>query len=363
MTDNNLDIPRRKLLGAMGTIGGAAALGGASTMAFFSDDEEFANNRLVAGSLDLKLAWREHYFGAGAEASFESGAFQSAGAFLSGLESSVEEYPGDADAGVSFETLSADCAQSDLYADTPEDLDPTSTSSHRPLNDDTYDSVAQRPRPLVSIQDAKPGDFGFTRFRLLLCDNPGYLWATGGIQSTAENGTTEPEEKDQQQGAGGQFGPGELAEEIKVQVFQTPDQASVDGLLGQVSAASGPQLVESFFETFQLRDQDNPPSLADLSTALSQGNGLPLDGDPVDGQVGSFVGSDVFFYDLQSPGGLAQGERDCFDTSGGAGNLGLVWGLPVDHANEIQTDSVSVDVGFYAEQCRHNDGSGMGNSS
>ncbi|MFQ3293263.1 MAG: putative ribosomally synthesized peptide with SipW-like signal peptide [Halobacteriales archaeon] len=39
--------------------------------------------------------------------------------------------------------------------------------------------------------------------------------------------------------------------------------------------------------------------------------------------------------------------------------LGLAWWLPVDHANEIQTDSVTFDLGFYTEQARHNDGSGQ----
>jgi hypothetical protein len=40
-------------------------------------------------------------------------------------------------------------------------------------------------------------------------------------------------------------------------------------------------------------------------------------------------------------------------------HIGFAWYLPVDHANEIQTDSVSFDLGFYTEQCRHNDGSGQ----
>ena len=61
MNDDTLGVSRRKLLGAMGTIGGAAALGGASTMAFFSDEEEFSDNRLVAGELDLKVDWQEYY--------------------------------------------------------------------------------------------------------------------------------------------------------------------------------------------------------------------------------------------------------------------------------------------------------------
>jgi predicted ribosomally synthesized peptide with SipW-like signal peptide len=51
-------------------------------------------------------------------------------------------------------------------------------------------------------------------------------------------------------------------------------------------------------------------------------------------------------------------ERECFINSTTQW-IALEWWLPVDHANEIQTDSVAFDIGFYTEQCRHNDGSGM----
>jgi predicted ribosomally synthesized peptide with SipW-like signal peptide len=52
------------------------------------------------------------------------------------------------------------------------------------------------------------------------------------------------------------------------------------------------------------------------------------------------------------------GERDCF-TASNTYNFGIAWWLPVDHGNEVQSDSVSFDLGFYTEQCRHNDGSGQ----
>mgnify|MGYP006273771493 CR=1 FL=1 len=39
--------------------------------------------------------------------------------------------------------------------------------------------------------------------------------------------------------------------------------------------------------------------------------------------------------------------------------VGFEWWLPIDHGNEVQTDSLAFDLGFYTEQCRHNDGSGM----
>jgi hypothetical protein len=34
--------------------------------------------------------------------------------------------------------------------------------------------------------------------------------------------------------------------------------------------------------------------------------------------------------------------------------VSVVWWLPIDHGNEVQSDSVTFDLGFYTEQCRHN---------
>jgi predicted ribosomally synthesized peptide with SipW-like signal peptide len=56
-----LDLSRRKLLGSVATIGAAGAIGGAGSMAFFSDEEEFANNQLTAGELDMKVAYDGYY--------------------------------------------------------------------------------------------------------------------------------------------------------------------------------------------------------------------------------------------------------------------------------------------------------------
>jgi len=35
--------------------------------------------------------------------------------------------------------------------------------------------------------------------------------------------------------------------------------------------------------------------------------------------------------------------------------IGFEWCLPAEVGNEVQTDSVAFDLGFYAEQSRHND--------
>jgi hypothetical protein len=62
--------------------------------------------------------------------------------------------------------------------------------------------------------------------------------------------------------------------------------------------------------------------------------------------------------DIPAEEGGGTGDQGCFDNST-THYIGFEWWLPIDHANEIQTDTVSFDLGFYTEQCRHNDGSGM----
>jgi plastocyanin len=49
------------------------------------------------------------------------------------------------------------------------------------------------------------------------------------------------------------------------------------------------------------------------------------------------------------------GEQGCFegDTQH---SLAFAWWVPVDHGNEIQSDSATFDLQLYTEQCRHNDG-------
>jgi hypothetical protein len=48
-------------------------------------------------------------------------------------------------------------------------------------------------------------------------------------------------------------------------------------------------------------------------------------------------------------------DRECFQ-AGVSYYIGFGWWLPEDVGNEVQGDSVSFDLGFYTEQCRHNDG-------
>jgi predicted ribosomally synthesized peptide with SipW-like signal peptide len=77
---------------------------------------------------------------------------------------------------------------------------------------------------------------------------------------------------------------------------------------------------------------------------------------------GTLGGDDVLDTYYRNP---SVGETDVgpFPTSCFRGetefSAAFAWWVPVDHGNEIQSDSVEFDLGFYTEQCRHNDGSGM----
>jgi len=97
-------------------------------------------------------------------------------------------------------------------------------------------------------------------------------------------------------------------------------------------------------------------TLAELASELGTDNGIPLD-----------FGRDSPFNEVgYPPNGGSDPEnsdaRECYPPDS-TECIGLSWWLPVDHANEIQSDTVTFDLGFYTEQCRHNDGGGMNNDA
>jgi predicted ribosomally synthesized peptide with SipW-like signal peptide len=117
---------------------------------------------------------------------------------------------------------------------------------------------------------------------------------------------------------------------------QTDISSVFTGIGGQISTGE-----EVFFQG-SLRE-----ALAALEpdTAADRNQGVALEGDiPA------------------TDGGGAAGSRDCFSGGGTVHSVGFAWWLPVDHANEVQSDEVTFDLGFYTEQCRHNDGAGMNNA-
>ena len=268
MTDDTSGLSRRKLLGSVATIGGAAALGGAGSVAFFSDREEFANNRLVAGSLDLKVDWAEYYSDWSED---EATAVDDGEIIMAEQDTTlqVDEYPSDytglptpnnaliaipsVDVGDFFDAAATEAypdANDDGMvdsvdelealgydvcihgADTPEDLDPTvEPESLDPTVDDSFktegtglrtnneDTVTEdgEPEPLIALDDVKPGDFGEVTISLHLCDNPGYIALTGEERYDLDNTQTEPEMKDPDEIDG--LASGELGDTVRAAIW------------------------------------------------------------------------------------------------------------------------------------------------
>jgi len=580
-----MELSRRKVLAGLGTIGVASAGVGLGTSAYFSDVETFTNNRLVAGSLDLTLDWEEHYSdwsddeaeglqypvlmddpGEDAETTYvgfpdpENPMVYIAQEDIQTFQdnTALEAYPDGNNDGIQDPVVYQEGDESQYvpcedFAQMPEDLDPSADGSLRTLNQDTYDNEAEEYKPLVSLEDVKPGDFGELTLSYHLCDNPGYVWLTGGLVEASENGVTEPEMKDPDEDypegdtvelldavqtmlwydedgdnvyePGGVSGAADIilvlddsgsmsggglsaAQDAAIQLIDTVGGNAQFGVVGFDSQArmdqpltmnkqdardavnaltangrtnieeaidiaheelDGHDVATTYdasgnhrddaqpiivlltdgapnegYESQTLpepgHDDDNEPgdpfwseydeanpadnaeylkqevhdvtmytvgfggisagstsadlleymatddassfigaqdelfeifsqiaqeiageeaffrgSLRELLDTLGMGsNGIPLDGNRTTA-FDEVPGDDI---DAEAPSDPASDARECFVNST-TNALGLAWWLPVDHANEIQTDSVTFDLGFYTEQCRHNDGAGM----
>lgn len=309
-------------MASTGAIGLASAGAGIGTSAFFSDQELFENNQLVAGELDMKIGWSDHYSDwMGEETSF---AKMPGG----GEETTVRLPPGSGQPDAEPIELIVEDGQRFLGATREERKNGGLYPLRREFEDLCGTDADIPDRPLIDLDDIKPGDFGFGLFRFQLCTNPGKLWLTGGLEAADENDITEPEMDDPDKyGDEGSTNPAlvELLDEIRVAfgVGTTDDLAAADldtNLFPKRETENGaPQLATQY-------------SLREFLTLAEKG--IPLDGD-IDAEEGGSTGRDCF-----------SGETEHY--------VSVVWWLPIDHGNQVQTDSVTFDLGFYTEQCRHN---------
>jgi hypothetical protein len=194
------------------------------TTALFSDEESFKNNSIVAGELDLKIDWEEHYsfpqlygdeFGDPTDgldvtrSDPEDDSYvglpdpddpvvwvaeDNLAAYMS--NTAIEAFPDPNDDGEQeVETDSFSYAPCENGADLPDDLDVGGLRTNNAHTDPEDDGGSP---PLIQLQDVKPGDFGEFTFSFHLCDNPGYVWLQAA--NFEESGGSNPEPEVQAEG-------------------------------------------------------------------------------------------------------------------------------------------------------------------
>ena len=305
MGDNTIELSRRKLLAGIGAVGATGAGAGLGTSALFSDEEQFGNNRVVAGELDMRVAWESYY----SNQASSSVPFQREGGSLS--DPTRAALPANATDATSISVVNESRARTflkDIQVDSfPSGYDPSNPPDN-PCPNGLGD--ADNSPPAIDLTDVKPGDFGSVAFDFALCDNPGFVWLRGQLTAAEENGRTEPESA----AAAETDGVVELLDAVQAAIW-VDDGDAIQGSASLV--ASG--------------------TLRQVLNALTAGEGLGLPGDASAGQFGG------------------QG-RNCFSTNT-AHSVVLAWRVPVAVGNEIQSDRVTFDVGLYTEQCRNNSAS------
>jgi|GEM_PF-347611 len=183
--------------------------------------------------------------------------------------------------------------------------------------------TADGPAVTSELTDIKPGDNGVLAFCPRIETNPAYLWLCGELTANDENGINEPESE-----VDSTPETGELAQNIVLDVDYCD--------LGDVGEAFDPGDVTKVADVWE-------GTLAEFLTAIE--TGVPLDGDANSGDG--------------ETGFLAPGDQACYvGSDAGSTNhcLCIAWEVPTDVGNEIQSDSLTFDLEFHAEQCRHNDG-------
>ncbi len=151
MTDEPNSISRRNVLAGLGTIGVGGALVGAGTSAFFSDSEHFDGNELVAGELNLVVDWENRY---------DSG---------DGLEP-IDAFPDAQYKDDHDGSLDEEFFAEEVCGEILEEIRETDP------RDSKFRTPDYRSKPVLGIEDVKPGDCGSLRLSYHLCGNDGWVW-------------------------------------------------------------------------------------------------------------------------------------------------------------------------------------------
>jgi predicted ribosomally synthesized peptide with SipW-like signal peptide len=327
-------VSRRKVLAGLGGIGLASAGAGLGTSAYFNDTESFENNSITAGTLDLKVDWEEHYYdgSSGSElVSFSDPGEGSVGfpdpdnpqvwlaekdipAFMD--TTSIEAFPDPNDDGiqeVSHGDFTYDACRDG--ADLGEDLNPMRDGDAvRTDNEDTWDDE-EGPKPLINLDDVKPGDFGELTLSFHLCDNPGYVWLQAANVSESGGANPEPE-----QVAEGDDNDADLAENIQTVWWY---DSRGDNVL-QTDCEEALYLTDSGSNPTTLFEVTLTGSGAELTELLGPGDSdYNSNFDQTDAIATTPNGDEIIFYDKNS------GHLGEYDITGDSfTDLGAVGGDP-----------------------------------
>ena len=276
------ELSRRKALAALGTIGVAGAGAGMGTSALFTDEEDFNNNTLTAGELNLLVDY-----------------------WTSQNTNTSTTDSGTQDGGVSA---------------------------------------------LLELTDVKPGDDGKVVFCPKIVDNPAYLWAGSSGLTQYENGYTEPEGEEEDSDPGDDSIEGRSLSgndpEDQYSVADVDDGDSTTGE-GYGELANNVQVTVSYCEPSDDLDEGvDPSSPDDFQTVRELDN-------PEDYTLADLILElQTGFPISNNADGTYPASADEDDQAGVC--LCIDWEVPTSVGNEIQSDSVEFDIGFYAEQSRNN---------
>jgi predicted ribosomally synthesized peptide with SipW-like signal peptide len=320
MTDDKLELTRRKILAGAGAVGAAGVGAGLGTSALFSDEESFVNNEITAGELDLKVDWEEHYsypqlYG------FEDPAADldvrrsqpeeneqnyvgmpdpenpvvwihedDLASYMS--NTAIEAFPDpDDDGEQETETDSFTYEPCEDGADLPDDLD---VEGLRTSNAHTQSTENGGSPPLIHLEDVKPGDFGEFTLSFHLCDNPGYVWLQAANFSESGGENTEPERSAE----GDADNDANLAENIETVWWY---DARGDNVPPRTDCEETLYLADSGTDPTTLYEVDLTGSNADLTELLGPGDyGSDGDFDQTDAIAATPNGNKVIFYDKSS---------------------------------------------------------------
>jgi predicted ribosomally synthesized peptide with SipW-like signal peptide len=324
-----------RILASLGMIVFVAAVVASSTGAFFSDTETSTGNTFTAGSLDLKVDSQSHYNGM--RCSNENG-FGSAFVWIPD-EATSPFTPADA---TTFNNANPD--------QFPRAGDPCGGTWAE--SDLIEDSIAFR---FFDFSDIKPGDEGENTISLHVTDNDAWACMTVDNVSDLDVTCTEPESEDADDvscmadiAADGELG-ANLTFDAWLDEGTTPgfqcNNANAVPTVG-ASCAADPQEgdnvmngVEALFWDDETVDEasEGPFALSDvLSGAYAAHTCTDVDGNTAYAAChglasdGRMVGSATYYW-------------------------GLAWNVPDEAGNEIQTDSLVMDMVFEVEQHRNND--------